>query len=731
MNLGHLLRLSAVDGQLTITLLAPDGGRLASTPVELDLEALDRLPGPSEYAAALAAAFLREPVASALRQAGATRLRLSVDAEARRLHALRWECLTRNLRDHASRGPFSRLLHPDARDRARAPQIDWPLRILVAISNPTGLDQFRLAPLDVDLEWAELQLALQPLRGLVEVELVEPPVTLDRIHQALEAEPRIFHYLGHGAYHRESGTAALFLESEDGRAVDTVTDKDLIERLGALPQQPHLVVLAACESAAQANEGALVGLAPSLVEAGAGAVVAMRDKVGIDVAREFVKHFYRRLATHGEIDLATEEARKFLYDRGRWSWTIPTLFMEWGAERIFATPPDMLEAPPARPGETLILIPEFQGHEPAFFEIDLRDRLQRRVASAGLQSVRVVWLKRTAFGPGDDDGVRRLAARYGAALVLWGWYDRSRFRACFSVTESLFAYRDPTIFRSSGSAGSLFQADNDFEVYVNRDLPRQIDYFVFFTLGQLYYWERDYEAALAALDQAIAAAEAESPGDRPQGLAHAYFYRGNINSVHRQDRPAAITNYRQALALAPDFSVAAFNLGGSLRIWANVCRDRGEEDTARQTYREAIAAYNQAIEIEPRYVPAYEGRALTHYEIGEFEAAVEDYEAALAREPRAETYYQLGLALHNLKRWDASLAALDRAIARAPGLGRYFLGRGRVQNALGDQDAAVADFQAYLRLAPASEANTREMVAAWLAVRGIEEAEGNGEVHDG
>jgi tetratricopeptide (TPR) repeat protein len=726
MNSGYLLRLSTVDGGLVVTLLAPDGARLALAPVELDPEALDKLPGPAEYGAALAAALLREPVAGELRQAGVIRLRLAVDGQARRLHALRWECLARGLR-----GPLSRLLHPDARDRARPPQTDWPLRILVAISNPADLEAFQLAPLDVDLEWAELQRALRPLQGLVELDLVEPPVTLDRIHQALEAEPKIFHYLGHGAYHRESGMAALFLESEAGRAVDTVKDEDLIERLGALPRPPHLMVLAACESAAQVNEGALVGLAPALVEAGAGAVVAMRDKVGIEVAREFVYHFYRRLATHGEIDLAAGEARKFLYDRGGWSWSIPALFMEWGAERIFATPPAMLEAPPARPGETLILIPEFQGHEPAFFEIDLRDRLQQQVAGAGLQNVRVVWLKKTAFGPGDDDEVRRLAARYGAALVLWGWYDRSRFRACFSVTESLFAYRDPTIFRSGGSVGSLFQAENDFEVYVNRDLPRQIDYFVFFTLGQLYYWEGNYEAALAALDQAIAAAETEAPADRPQGLAHAYFYRGNIYSIHRQDRPAAIANYRQALALDAALAVAAFNLGGSLRIWANGFRARGEEDAARQIYLEAITAYGQAIEIEPGYVPAYEGRALARCEIGQFEAAVEDYWAALAREPRAETYFQLGLALRSLQRWDGSLAALDLAIARAPGMGRYYFGRGRVRNALGDQDAAINDFQAYLRLAPASEASTRQRVAAWLAERGIRNTEGNEEVNDG
>ncbi len=711
--LGHVLKLSTKDGSLAVTLLGPAGNVLASTPVTLDMAALQKAPGPAEYGGVLVRSLLGDPMDGAIRKADVTRVRLVVDKEVRALHGLRWECLL-----HGVRGPFSRLLYHESAERARSPQTDWPLRIVVAISDPTNLARFGLTPVDLDMEWTEFQRALRPLQGLVEVELVEPPVSLDRICEALEQEPNIFHYLGHGAFNVDSGEAALFLEKQADRTVEIVDQEDWITRLQALHRPPHLMVLTACESAAQVSEGALVGLAPALVEAGAGAVVAMRDKVGVDVAREFVYHFYRRLATHGEIDLAVNEARKFLLDRGGWSWTMPTLFMEWGAERVFATPPAMLEATPAHPGETLILIPEFKGHEAAFFEIDLRDTLQAHVANVGLRNVRVVWLKRTEFGPGDGDEVRRLAARYGAALVLWGWYDRGGFRANFSVTESLFTYRDPTVVRPDTQVRSLFQSQDDFAVYVNRDLPRQVDYFVFFTLGQLYYWEGNHDQALTALDQAITAAEAEGPDHRPEGLAYAYFYRGNLHAVDRQDRPAAIADYRRSLALAPTFAAAAFNLGGSLRIWANTLRAGGDEDVARQIYQEAVAAYGQAIELDPEHVLAYEGRALAHYEVGAYEAAVADYRLALAREPRAETYHQLGLALRDLQRWEEALEALDLALARAPGMGRYYFSRGRIYARMGDEERAAADLRAYLRLAPSSDAERRERVKAWLAQRG-------------
>ncbi|MFQ5596111.1 MAG: CHAT domain-containing protein, partial [Anaerolineae bacterium] len=691
----------------------------------LDVAALGDIQDPEAYGRALTQTILAGDIGQALQQAGPARVRLVVAGDVGAFHDLRWECLLRPNGDHplplatGPATPFSRLLHPDTDSHARPPQIDWPLRVVVAISNPSNLAEWGMAAIDTDLEQAEFQRALRPLQGLVEVEFVEPPVSLDRICQVLEGEPNIFHFLGHGSFHRDTHKAGLYLEKDADRTIHVVPQDEWSARLAALPRPPHLIMLAACESAAQVNAGVLVGMAPALIEAGAGAAVAMRDKVGIDVAREFTYHFYRRLATHGQIDLAANEARSFLLDRGGWSWSIPTLFLERGAERIFSAPPDALEAKPAGPGETLILIPEFKGHAEAHFEIDLRDELQDHVAKADLGAVRVVWLKQTAFGPGDDDFVRRLAARYGAALVIWGWYDLSRFRACFSVTASLFAYRDSGVFRSDASVRGALYSNEDFALFVNHELPRQVDYFVFFTLGQLYYWERSYDRALNALNQAIAAVEDGAGDELPEGLAYAYFYRGNVHAVYRQDRRAAIADYRRATKLAPDFAHAAFNLGEALRILGNTQRAQGDEERATKTYRQAIRAYDKAIRSNPDFAPAYEGRGLAYYEIGSTEPAVKDYKAALERAPRAETHHKLGLALRDLGHWDEALAHLNRAIARAPGTGRFYFSRGRLRARLGDESSTITDLQTYLRLSPRDDTERRVRVRTWLKERGI------------
>jgi tetratricopeptide (TPR) repeat protein len=721
-----VLQLSTRDGKLVAELGGADGKVIASTPARLDESVLDQMAGPEAYGRALADAVLNSEIRLALKQAGPARVRLVVVGRGPEIHDLRWECLLRPSNGQMvplSTGPatpFSRLLNPDSKAHCRSPQIDWPLRVVVAISNPSDLTQYNLAPVDIALEWDEFQRSLRPLQGLVEVERIETPVSLDRICQALEKEPRIFHFLGHGAFNKEKNEAALFLEKEGDRSVQVVRQKEWAERLKSLPRLPHLIVLAACESSARVNGGVLVGLAPACIDAGAGGVVAMRDKVGMDVAREFIYHFYRRLATHGEIDLAVNESRSYLLDRGGWSWSIPALFLERGAERIFAAPPDALEAEPARSDEILILIPEFKGHEEAFFEVDLRDTLQSRVGEADLKHVRVVWLKKTSFGPGDDDSVRRLAARYGAGLVIWGWYDRTRFRACFTVTESLFTYRDPRVFRNDVGVGGHLYSPEDFTLFVNQRLPQQVEYFVFFFLGQLYYWEGNYQRALAALNQAIAAAGGEAKGDLPEGLPYAYFYRGNVHAVHFQDRPAAIADYREALALAPAFVTAAFNLAGSLRILANTIRARGEERLAVDTYRQAIKAYTEALKNDSDYVLAYEGRGLAYYEIGQYGAAEEDFHSALKRNPRADTHHKLGLTLRNLNRLDEALTQLDQAISRAPGTADCYFSRGRVRARLGNEKEAAGDFKAYLRLSAEDEKERRARVEGWLSAHGFD-----------
>ena len=91
--------------------------------------------------------------------------------------------------------------------------------------------------------------------------------------------------------------------------------------------RPDLIVLAACQSAQRSTVDAFRGLAPQLVRAGVPAVVAMQAAVSIVTAREFSAAFYRRLLTHGLVDLAVNQARSLLLTAQRPDAMMPVLFM--------------------------------------------------------------------------------------------------------------------------------------------------------------------------------------------------------------------------------------------------------------------------------------------------------------------------------------------------------------------------------------------------------------------
>ncbi|MCB0086965.1 MAG: CHAT domain-containing protein, partial [Caldilineaceae bacterium] len=89
----------------------------------------------------------------------------------------------------------------------------------------------------------------------------------------------------------------------------------------------RLVFLASCQTAARSPADAFRGLAPRLVQAGVPAVLAMQDLVPVDTARAFATTFYRQLLQHGQVDLATNEARSHLLTVNLSGASIPALFM--------------------------------------------------------------------------------------------------------------------------------------------------------------------------------------------------------------------------------------------------------------------------------------------------------------------------------------------------------------------------------------------------------------------
>ncbi len=339
---------------------------------------------------------------------GRLRLRLWVDNEAVELHAIPWERLYHWHKGRAvplgasALTPLSRYTSLEIREPQ--PITDLPIRMLVAVSNPNNLPG-DLAPANVDLEIENLRRALDELRksGQVKVTLmpghtglssalraklegegytiVNGPTTLFTLAPQL-MKAHIFHFIGHGAFKRKAergdGTAALYLEKMDG-AWQAVRDDDIVSMLAALGNVPHLFFLVACESAKR-EAGAtspFVGLGPKLVQAGVPAVVAMQEQVPVELARVLSGEFYARLAEHGEVDRALNQARLQVFNAKSTEWAIPVLFMRIRKGRLFGVDTD--EDAPA-PG-----VPPFKGLE-YFNENDADKFYGRELLTAKLVS---------------------------------------------------------------------------------------------------------------------------------------------------------------------------------------------------------------------------------------------------------------------------------------------------------------------------------------------------------
>ena len=289
----------------------------------------------------------------------ARRLRLRIDPSAPELHVLPWELLCEPVGEGLARylsaavaTPFSRYFA--GRWQPGAPILQRPVRILVAIANPVDLRaNYRLDPLDEDLEWELLKAATAGLD--VVLERFPPPTaagaaaasadsgalqtaassthcTLAGLEDKLKAGFHILHFIGHGAF--KDGAAVLFMADDDNQ-VKLVYDKDIAEMLArqlaetgqAADNKLRLVFLASCSTASRSPADAFKGLAPKLVEIGVPAVLAMQAPVPVTTAQSFAGTFYRRLLQHGQVDLACNEARSSILTAELPGPAIPVLFM--------------------------------------------------------------------------------------------------------------------------------------------------------------------------------------------------------------------------------------------------------------------------------------------------------------------------------------------------------------------------------------------------------------------
>ena len=207
-----------------------------------------------------------------------------------------------------------------------------PLKILGMLVSPGDQPSLNIAR-----EKLRLEKALDKLQetGLVELTWVEGK-TWRELQRAMRQDNwHIFHFVGHGAYDKNTDEGLICLEDDQGNTYRMGATQ--LSRALADATSLRLVVLNACEGASGGQDDLLSSTASILVRKGIPAVLAMQYEISDKAAIEFSCNFYEALADGMPVDAATSEARKAISFAMRRSleWATPVLFMRLQDGKLF------------------------------------------------------------------------------------------------------------------------------------------------------------------------------------------------------------------------------------------------------------------------------------------------------------------------------------------------------------------------------------------------------------
>lgn len=123
---------------------------------------------------------------------------------------------------------------------------------------------------------------------------------------------------------------------------------------------------------------------------------------------------------------------------------------------------------------------------------------------------------------------------------------------------------------------------------------------------------------------------------------------------------------------------------------------------------EAIAAYQEALKINPNDIPTLTNLGVAYYQQGRLREAQDTFRKVLSLDPDdAETHYLLAAALIQAGDLAAAEQELNRALELKPNLPEARFGMGMLRRLQGRTDEAIREFEAFLQGPPAQDPRAR------------------------
>jgi tetratricopeptide (TPR) repeat protein len=176
-----------------------------------------------------------------------------------------------------------------------------------------------------------------------------------------------------------------------------------------------------------------------------------------------------------------------------------------------------------------------------------------------------------------------------------------------------------------------------------------------------------------------------------QNLGIALFEKGRVDE--------AISHYREALEIEPNYGKAHYNLGNALLQKGNVA--------------EALVHYQEAVEVDPENAEAHYNLGASLEQTGKMDEAITQFQQALQINPGyAEACNNLGQALCQTGRVDEGITQFQQALEINPAFVKAHNNLGIALFEKGRADEAISQYEKALQLGPANPEVQNNL--AWL-----------------